>query len=113
MGVVLHWISSTSWYKLYLDGAFLVIIKHTGVRTLTLGRAPFLALPSELYTLRFRVEHEQIFAKAWNVLQDEPAGWMLVRSDFSPGWFSGIAGVRVLLPNNATIDVSSFEVRSP
>ena|SRR5579884_371219 len=109
MGVILRWVSSNEWYKAYIDGSHLVIIKRRGTLTTTLGSVQFPSLPGKQYTVQFRSTGEQFLAKAWAQGTAEPS-WQLRCFDSSPNWFSGSAGLRVLL-DQATVRVNSFQER--
>lgn len=116
MGAILHWNSSTRWYKAYLDGERLVLIKRDASQTLQLGSIPFPAQPGLRYSLLVQVRGMVFLAKAWPAASSEPAGWELRVTDPSASWFSGYGGLRMyyLSRGSVTTMVAFFrETRTP
>ena len=110
MGAVLHWRDTTHWYKVYLNGESLVLIKRDASQTLQLGSVPFPAQPGLRYSLLVQVRGAVILAKAWPALSSEPASWELRVADQSATWFSGYGGLRMyyLSRGSVTTTVAFF-----
>ncbi len=89
MGAVLHWKDTTHWYKVYLNGESLVLIKRDASQTLQLGSVPFPAQPGLRYSLLVQVRGTVFLAKAWPASESEPANWDLRVADQSATWVSG------------------------
>src|SRR5215472_10146007 len=54
-GTVLRWTNDENWYKAYIDGSSLIVIKRVNGEISRLGAAPFVAQGGISYTLRFGV----------------------------------------------------------
>lgn len=106
LGVVARWTSTTSYYKAYIDGIHLVIMKRMGQRQSTLGSFPFTAQSGVAYALHFQVIGTQLVAKAWVSTKAEPRQWLVIAQDSSLK--SGKVGVRVLLRQGVTATFQSF-----
>lgn len=89
VGAVLHWKDTTHWYKVYLNGESLVLIKRDASQTLQLGSVPFPAQPGLRYSLLVQVRGTVFLAKAWPASESEPANWDLRVADQSATWVSG------------------------
>ena len=110
MGAVLHWRDSSHWYKVYLDGESLVLIKRDTSQTIQLGSVPFPAQPGLRYSLLVQVRGTVFLAKAWPASSSEPASWELSVADQSSIWFSGYGGLRMyyLSRGSVTTTVAFF-----
>lgn len=110
MGAVLHWRDTTHWYKVYLNGESLVLIKRDASQTLQLGSVPFPAQPGLRYSLLVQVRGTVFLAKAWPASSSEPASWELRVADQSATWFSGYGGLRMyyLSRGSVTTTVAFF-----
>ncbi len=106
MGAVLRWTNAGNWYKAYIDGANLIVIKSVNGVITQLGKVPFAARGATSYTLRFVAVGSTLAAKVWPTGTMEPAKWMLSVMDNSLP--SGQGGIRLLLENGFVIRVSSF-----
>ena len=107
MGAIARWDAAGEFYKAYIDGMNLIIMKSVGGRLATLMNVPFPAMDGVLYTLRFRVVGSQLMAKVWeSQAGQEPKRWMLSARD---GALSrGSIGVRGLLQAGDLVQVSVF-----
>ena len=105
-GVVVRFSDANDYYKTYLDGASLVLIKRVAGHTSALSSVPFAAQDGRSYSLRFRAVGQQLFVRAWPSAGPEPGGWMITASDGS--LTSGFGGLRALLENDIAITVTAF-----
>lgn len=110
LGVVLHWTNNDNYYKAYLDGASLILIKRVAGTVTRLGAVPFSAQDGVSYSLRFRVAGSQLLVRAWQSEASEPATWMIVASDSALTY--GFGGLRVLLEPGITMTITMFQERS-
>ncbi len=107
IGAVLRWQDSNNWYKAYLDGQQLILIKKVKGVVTRLGAMTLPAQPQMSYTIRFRALDHKLAAKAWLSNDPEPQDWMVAAKDADLS--SGLGGLRALVQNTVTIQVSSFE----
>ncbi len=105
-GGVLRWTDNGTWYKIYIDGSHLVLLRSIKGQTHWLHSQPFIATGGTNYTLRFRVQGAYILGKVWPTAQTEPANWTFTVIDTA--LTSGFAGVRVVLTPGTTVQVTSF-----
>lgn len=108
IGAVLRWTDSNNWYKAFIDGTELVILKRINGSTTRLGAILFSAQDGASYTLRFRAIGATLFAKAWPSNNPEPAGWMLTVTDTGTLLLSGSGGLRVAVQTDTLVRVTSF-----
>ena len=106
IGAVLRWTDGNNWYKAYIDGTNLVVQKKVSGSTTILGTASFPATGGTSYSLRFRVVGTNLFAKAWQTGNTEPANWMVTATDST--FSSGNCGLRMLDQNGAIVNYTSF-----
>jgi hypothetical protein len=109
IGAVLRWSDINNWYKAFIDGANLSIIKRVNGNQVTLGTVPFNAQGNTMYSLRFQAVGATLYAKAWQSTMPEPADWMLTATDTDLA--SGQAGVRVLVQADTIINIKMFQVQ--
>ncbi len=105
-GAVLRWTDGNNWYKAFIDGSNLVVLKRVKGVTTQLGVIPFSAQGGVSYTLRFRAIGATLFAKVWPTNTAEPTAWMLTLTDTT--LTTGQAGVRVLLQNTVVVHVTAL-----
>ena len=110
LGAVLRWSDKNTFYKAYLDGVELVLMKRVAGVSTRLGAIPFVAQNDVSYTLRFRVVGAQFFARAWQTGTAEPGTWMVTANDAALAPGSG--GIRVLLQDGIVATVSAIEEKS-
>ena len=106
IGAVLRWTDANNWYKALIDGTNLQILSRVNGATTSLAVMPFPAKSGVTYNLRFRVMGANLFARAWQSGQPEPATWMLMVANTA--LTQGMGGVRVLVENTTVIRVTSF-----
>jgi hypothetical protein len=108
LGVVLRWTDDKDWYKVFIDGTHVSILKRFKGVTTTLATVPFQAQGGTMYSLRFRAIGAMLFARAWPVGSPEPQNWMLNVTDTT--LTTGQAGVRVLLQTTSVVNITAFSV---
>lgn len=106
MGAVLRWKDTNNWYKALIDGTNLQILSRVNGVTTSLALVPFPAKGGVIYTLRFRAMGANLFARAWQSGQPEPATWMLTVANTA--LTQGMGGVRVLVQPTTIVRVTSF-----
>lgn len=106
LGVVLRWTDTNNWYKALIDGTNLQILSRVNGVTTSLALMPFPAKGGVTYNLRFRVTGANLFARAWQNGQPEPATWMLTVANTA--LTQGMGGVRVLVQTATVVRVTSF-----
>ncbi len=110
LGVVLRWTSNDSYYKAYLDGAALILIKRVAGKVFRLGAVPFFAQGGVSYSLRFRAAGSQLQVRAWPRASAEPNTWMIMANDSALA--SGFGGLRVLMEPGIIMSMTMFQERS-
>lgn len=105
-GATLRWSSGDNWYKVFLDGTRLTLLKRVNDVTTQLKSVPFHAQNATPYTLRFRAVGTLLQARVWPSGDPEPASWQISQKDID--LLSGQGGLQVALQNNTTIIVMSF-----
>ena len=106
IGSVLRWMDTNNWYKAYLDGAQLILLKKVAGELTRLNTTPFLAQSGKEYTLRFRIIGTALAAKVWPTGQAEPVTWMVMANDTSLS--SGFGGLRVFIQDAAVVRITTF-----
>jgi hypothetical protein len=109
MGAVLHWTDANNWYKAYIDGSQLVLLKRAvGVTTL-IKAVPFAALAGKQYSLRFRVVGRMLLARVWPTGSAEPTNWLVTAADSTGTALpSGFGGLRLFLVSGAIVTITMF-----
>ncbi|HEV2656195.1 MAG TPA: hypothetical protein VGT82_14610 [Ktedonobacteraceae bacterium] len=108
LGAVVRWTDGNNWYKAFIDGTHLTMLKRVKGVTTTLGTTPFQAQDGTMYSLRFQAIGAMLFAKAWPVGTAEPTNWMLNITDTA--LTTGQAGIRVLLQKATVATITNFQV---
>jgi hypothetical protein len=108
IGAVLRWTDSNHWYKTFINGTELVILKRLEGSTTRLAAIPFSSQSGVSYTLRFRAMGATLFAKVWQSNEPEPSGWMLTFTDTGTLLSSGTGGLRVAVEADTVVRVTSF-----
>ncbi|HET9999772.1 MAG TPA: hypothetical protein VFQ36_02695 [Ktedonobacteraceae bacterium] len=106
VGAALRWKDGNNWYKALIDGTKLQILSRVNGVTTSLASMPFAAKDGTTYNLRFRALGANLFARAWQSGQPEPATWMLTVANTA--LTQGLGGVRVLVLNTTVIRVTAF-----
>lgn len=107
MGALLRWSDAKDWYKAYIDGAQLVLLKEVAGKITVLDNIAYPAKGGTAYTLRFRAVGPMLMAKVWPTSQPEPAAWMVSVTDTALS--VGFGGVRFVILNGATASITSFQ----
>lgn len=107
MGALLRWSDAKDWYKAYIDGAQLVLLKEVAGKITVLDNIAYPAQGGTAYTLRFRAVGPMLMAKVWQAGQAEPAAWMVSVTDTALA--TGFGGVRVVILDGATAYVTMFQ----
>jgi hypothetical protein len=110
LGATLRWTDSNHFYRAFLNGKTLTVVKKVGGPLTTLGSVPFAAKAGTVYSIRFRVLGTTLTAKVWATGTTEPSGWMVTTSDST--LTAGRCGVLVYLANAVTADVVAFQATS-
>lgn len=111
MGAILRWENPTTFYKAYLDGQQLVLLKRTGNRQTILAKVAFPAIANTRYDLRFLAQGTMLAARAWPADAPEPKQWMVTAQDSAIQ--NGVGGVRAVIVPGATVTITSFEESLP
>jgi hypothetical protein len=107
LGVLLRWTDDTHYYKAYIDGKVLYLLRRPGPgASPVLASVPFSAQANTSYTLRFRAIGATLQAKVWPTGSTEPVGWMVSAHDTL--FTSGRAGLRPQVSQEVTLQVTSF-----
>jgi hypothetical protein len=114
MGVIARWSQQQqgqqSYYKAYLDGTALVIMRSAGGQQMALAQQPLSATDTTFYTVRLRIQGQTLMAKAWEARLPEPATWMVQAQDNGAGLLTtGKVGVRAMLPASTFVQVRRFQ----
>lgn len=95
LGAVLRFTSNSNYYKAYLDGAQLVLMKRVDGKGTQIVAVPFAARAGVAYSIRFRARGTQLQARAWLTGAAEPGNWMVTATDGD--LVQGLGGLRALL----------------
>jgi hypothetical protein len=106
LGTVLRWTDLNNFYKAFIDGNHLSILKSVNGQTSILKQMDVTTSAGVAQTLRFRSLGTMLFAKVWPSGTTEPQNWMLVVGDqtFTTGQF----GIRVFAQPTTMITITSF-----
>jgi hypothetical protein len=107
LGAVLRWNDANDWYKSYIDGKSLVVLKRVGGMATRLGAIPFTARAGMLYTVRFRVVGTTLSARVWQTGNAEPTNWLVTVTDNT--FQNGYGGLRLLLENGTVATITTFK----
>jgi hypothetical protein len=110
LGVVLRWQDNNNYYKAYIDGNSLILIKRVAGTVTRLGAVPLQVSDGVAYSLRFQVAGTLLQVRAWASSRVEPTNWMIRAVDTSLQ--VGEAGLRVLVEPQVMITVSLFQERT-
>ncbi len=109
MGAVLRWTDANNWYKAYIDGSQLVLLKRAAGVTTRLNSVPFAAATGKQYSLRFRAAGSMLMARVWPTGAAEPTNWLVTASDTSNTVLtSGFGGLRLFLVSGAVATITMF-----
>jgi hypothetical protein len=99
LGVVLRWTDANNWYKAYIDGSQLILLKRVAGKISRLRSAAFTAQNGRSYSLRFRVAGSLLSARAGPTGRAEPTTWMVTATDTA--LTAGFGGLRPVIQNGA------------
>jgi hypothetical protein len=105
-GVVLRWTDPNNWYKAFIDGNQLAILRSVNGQKQVIAHVDVKTSAMVVENLRFRSVGAMLFAKVWPGGTTEPQKWMLVTTDnaFSTGQF----GIRVSAQPTTLITITAF-----
>src|SRR5579885_448264 len=106
LGAVVRWINANNWYKAFIDGTHLVLLRRVNGTSVQLAAVPFKAQGGTFYTIRLRVVGTTLFTKVWRSGTIEPARWMITVTDKALA--NGQPGLRVVVLRGVVINVISF-----
>jgi hypothetical protein len=106
LGSVLRWQDKNDWYKAYLDGTQLGLIKNVNGTMTRLKTGIFTAQANSFYSLRFRVVGSQLMARAWATGQAEPQNWLVMATDNT--FTNGFGGLRPFVVKGINVTITSF-----
>jgi hypothetical protein len=106
LGAVLRWTNLNNWYKAYINGTQLVLIKNVAGKITRLSSVAFTTQDGQSYMIRFRVTGSTLMAKAWLTGQAEPATWMVMATDTDLS--SGFGGVRLIIHDRVVARITMF-----
>jgi len=106
IGSLLRWMDTNNWYKAYLDGTQLILLKKVAGNLTRLNMVVFPTQSNKEYTLRFRVVGSMLMAKAWLTDQAEPSTWMVTANDTS--LTAGFGGLRVVVQKGVVARIHMF-----
>lgn len=107
-GVVLRYTDARNWYKAFIDGKHLNILKRVQGQSTLVRSVPFVAHNGHAYSIRFQSVGAMLFTKVWRSDTTEPNTWMVVTSDMDLA--NGKSGLRVVVDQGTIITVTSFVV---
>ncbi|HJT55492.1 MAG TPA: hypothetical protein VJ761_03275 [Ktedonobacteraceae bacterium] len=106
LGAVLRWTDVNNLYKAFLNGSQLILLKDVAGNVTILKSVAFPAQAGASYTFQFRVLGASLAARAWLANAPQPANWQVAATDTSLS--SGYGGIRVVLQNGITAQITSF-----
>ena len=109
LGITLRWQNPNNWYKAYVDGNQLFIVKWVNQQPTTLKQMTVPVSEGVAQKLRFRSFGTTLFAKVWPNNKNEPNDWMITADDHS--FTTGQFGIRVLEQPATVISITSFSAK--
>lgn len=104
-GAVLRWTDANNWYKAFIDGAQLVILRDVNGQKQTIAQMYEQTSAGVVQNIRFRAVGAMLFAKAWPNGTTEPQKWLVVTDNtFTTGMF----GIRVSEQPTTMVTITSF-----
>lgn len=107
LGVVVRWSGPDNWYKAFIDGTHLVLLKRVNGSSFQLAAVPFHASGERAYSIRLQATGSTLLARAWPADAAEPVTWLIDAHDLS--LVSGQAGIRVVLAHTVRIRFFFFQ----
>ena len=109
IGVVLRWADANDWYKAYINGTQLILLKSVAGKQTRLQAVPLTSANGQSYSIRFQCNGDNLLVKAWASSQAEPQQWMINAVDGTLQ--NGRAGLRAVLTNGTVIRITAFMVQ--
>ncbi|HEX7737996.1 MAG TPA: hypothetical protein VF458_24335 [Ktedonobacteraceae bacterium] len=106
LGVILRWQDANNWYKALINGSQLQLLKDVGGKITVLAEHVFNATGDTQYSLRFRVQGSNLFARAWPSARPEPAQWTIMNVDTQ--FTRGLSGIRVKILPGVLIKIHMY-----
>ena len=107
IGFALRWNNDNSYYKAYLDGQNLFLIKRLDANNaVTLGFVGSQAQPGTFYSMRFRVIGTSVQVRERQSGSQEPGEWQIEVNDRT--FTSGYAGLRSKIAQGVTFSLQQF-----
>jgi outer membrane protein assembly factor BamB len=106
LAALLHFTDTNNYYKAFIDGSNLVIVKKVNGTLTRLASHSFAATANQSYTVRFNVTGGTLSAKVWQTGTPEPGNWMVSTIDSSLA--SGYCGLLPYLQKGVIASISSF-----
>jgi hypothetical protein len=107
LGASLHWTNANNYYRVYISGTNLVLVKKVAGIISILKQTPFTATAGISYTIRFRIVGTTLYTKAWQTSITEPANWTQIVTDSSLA--SGLCGLYIQVQTGRSVNVTSFQ----
>lgn len=107
LGVVVHWSDPNHWYKAFVDGTRLVLLKRINATSVELASVPFIAAGNQAYSIRLQAVGSMLRARAWPSDTLEPVAWLIEAHDTALS--SGLAGIRVVLAPTVVMRIFFFQ----
>jgi len=107
LGAILRWANADTFYKAYIDGQQLILLKSVNGQMTHLVSVPFRAFAHTFYDLRFRAQGTTLFARAWPQNAPEPAQWMITAQDATLQ--TGLGGLRVFAEPANIFTITAFQ----
>ena len=105
LGVVLRWTDPNNWYKAFIDGNQLGILRSVNGQKQIIAHMNVTTSAGTEQTIRFRSVGAMLFAKAWPGGTTEPQKWLVITDNtFTTGQF----GIRVSEQPATVILITSF-----
>jgi hypothetical protein len=106
LGIVVRWTDPNNWYKAFIDGNHLSILKDVNGTKSTVKQMDLTTSAGVTQTLRFRSVGTMLLVNAWPGNMPEPQNWMLIANDSSLP--TGQFGIRVHEQPTTVITILSF-----
>jgi hypothetical protein len=106
LGILARWTDPKNWYKAFIDGNHLVIMKSVKGQILTIQQVDLKTNAGVAQTIRFRLVGTMLFAKVWSSGTPEPKNWAIITDD--PALSTGQFGIRALEQATTVITITSF-----
>src|SRR5689334_12572132 len=81
LGVVVRWSHQDNWYKAFLDGSHLVLLRRVNGTSVELATVSFVAAGDRAYSIRLQATGSMLLARAWPSDTAEPVSWMIATHD--------------------------------